>query len=118
MDMKESLGLKIAAGLSSTAITGALLLVLEQGTTSLPSHWAIDAKPVEVQLVIERNGGQLCDWLSADPNERIARCPSLVVTAKRLHASLPGPLALSPAGNVASAAQPAAQAQSEAKQTE
>ena len=114
--MKESIGVKIAAGLSSAAITGAFVLVLEQGTTSLPSHWAIDVRPVEVQLVGERKGGDQCEWLSSDSKEPIARCPSIVVRAKRLQTYMPDALAKSQGRSVEAVAQLTADSHSDPKQ--
>jgi hypothetical protein len=96
--MKLLISTKTIVGLlSSTAITGSLYMGLVHETNSLPSHWHIAgtraAPPVEVLLLseqkIEEKGGYSCDWLSPDSmspdsKNRLARCPQMLVTAKRL----------------------------------
>jgi hypothetical protein len=86
--MKGFIASKTLAGIvSSTAITGGLLLGLGDATSTLPAHWFIDgtpaAPPIEVRLLGEQPGGLECEWIGRDPLVRIARCPTVVVTAKR-----------------------------------
>jgi hypothetical protein len=87
--MKLLISAKTIVGLlSSTAITGSLYMGLAHETSSLPSHWHIEgtraAPPVEVQLLSEQKGAYSCEWVSPESEDRMARCPQVVVTAKRL----------------------------------
>jgi hypothetical protein len=95
--MKELLSLKTAVGmLSSAAITATMIAGFELGTTSLPPHYQIPisraATPVQVNLV-DGTGERSCEWVGLDRAERVARCPTIVVTAKR---SNPGTLVRAP----------------------
>jgi hypothetical protein len=86
--MKGFIASKTLVGIvSSTAITGGLLLGLGDATATLPQHWFIDgtpaAPPIEVRLLSEQPGGLECEWIGPDPLVRVARCPTVVVTAKR-----------------------------------
>jgi hypothetical protein len=105
--MKELLSLKTIVGLlSSAVITGSLLLGLNTATHNVPEHWVVAMnripQPVEVNLL--GNLGLECEWLSSNPENRVAQCPNVLVTARRLKAMTA--TAAATAGDTA--AQPAA----------
>jgi hypothetical protein len=86
--MKNLLSLKCVAGVvSSIAITGTLFAGFSRATTQLPAQWPISlssARPsVEVMLVNESASNYQCDWDFSIPEQRLAKCPQVLVSAKR-----------------------------------
>lgn len=86
--MRDLFSLKTVVGVvSAMAITGTLYAGIAQATRTLPVDWPIVVSrvtpPVEVYLVNKPAGGGTCVWATNDPDERNAKCPPVVVTAKR-----------------------------------
>jgi hypothetical protein len=86
--MKEFIGSKAVIGIvTSTAITGSMVTGLYFATNAQPEHWRIEAlrdtAPVQVQLLPYGTAAGDCDWVRADSRERLAKCPAVIVTARR-----------------------------------
>jgi hypothetical protein len=89
VNVNALLNIKSVVGLlSSVAITGTMFFGFSHATKSQPTRWPIryaqKPQPVEVFLFKGMGSNQQCDWIPADSVRRVARCPVIEVTAKRL----------------------------------
>jgi hypothetical protein len=89
--MKEYIGSKAVIGMvSAAAITGSMVTGLYFATSAQPEHWRIealrDAAPVQVQLLPYGTPAGDCEWVPTDSQARLAKCPAVIVTAKKVAA--------------------------------